>query len=536
MAVVSDAAAERNGVGTYYHDLVQHLRGRVDRAELFCPRGAATGLQRYLTPPLPGDGSQRLWWPPAVTLWRRLAAIRPHALIVPTPGPYGLLGLLAARRLRIPLIVGFHTHLEALTDIYWSDLFGRIARRYLMWSHRLFFRNSRVVLAVSPEMADQARRSGRPTPALHGVPVGIKDIFDTEDMPTEDGTPLHAGRTPAYDATAVALLRQAGAIIMGKTVTTELAVYAPGKTRNPHDPGRTPGGSSSGSAAAVAAQMLPLALGSQTNGSIIRPASYCGVYGYKPSHGLISRYRVLKLSHLLDHIGIFARSVEDLTLAAEALMQFDDRDPAMRPRSCAGLRQTAVSAPPVPPRLAVVRTPMWDRADTDVQGGFAELQEALGERAGQVELPASTASVWDWHRTIMEVDLAGNLSREYQRAKDRLSPVLREMIGRGRSYSAVEYNHAVSQIPLVYAQFEEVFEEYDVILTPAATGEAPTGLETTGDPVFCTPWTYCGMPAISLPLLQGSNGMPIGVQLVAPKGDDGRLLRTARWLAAAVDG
>lgn len=383
--------------------------------------------------------------------------------------------------------------------------------------------------------ADQERRSGRLTPPLHGVPVGIKDIFDTGDMPTEDGTRLHAGRTPAYDATAVSLLRQAGALIMGKTVTTELATYTPGKTRNPHDPHRTPGGSSSGSAAAVAAQMIPLALGTQTNGSIIRPASYCGVFGYKPSHGLISRYRVLKQSQLLDQVGVFGRTLEDVALAAETMMRFDDRDPSMRRRSCAGLYQTARSEPPVTPRLAMVRTPLWGRADEDVQGGFSELSKLLGSRVELVEIPASLESVWDWHRTIMEADLAGSFAREYQQSKDKLSPVLRDMIARGQAYSAVDYNHAAAQIPAVNALLDEIFEEYDAILTPAATGEAPVGLESTGDPVFCTLWTFCGMPAISLPILQGSNGMPIGAQLVAPKGDDARLLRTARWLAAAVD-
>ena len=196
--------------------------------------------------------------------------------------------------------------------------------------------------------ADNERKRGQATGPLHGIPVGVKDIFDTGDMPTEDGTVLHAGRTPAYDATAVGLLRAAGAVIMGKTVTTELATYAPGKTRNPHDPNRTPGGSSSGSAAAVAAGMVPLAIGSQTNGSIIRPASYCAVYGYKPSHGLIPRYRMLRQSRKLDQIGVFARSTEDAALIGETLMAFDDRDPDSRPRARPALVKAALAAPPPP--------------------------------------------------------------------------------------------------------------------------------------------------------------------------------------------
>jgi Asp-tRNA(Asn)/Glu-tRNA(Gln) amidotransferase A subunit family amidase len=380
--------------------------------------------------------------------------------------------------------------------------------------------------------ADRQRRAGMPLGPLHGLPVGIKDIFDTRDMPTEDGTSLHAGRTPAYDATAVARLREAGAVILGKTVTTELAVYAPGKTRNPHDPRRTPGGSSSGSAAAVAAGMLPLAIGSQTNGSIIRPASYCGVVGYKPSHGLISRYRVLTLSRRLDHVGVFARSVEDAALLAQQMMGFDERDPDTRPMPRQDLLALATSPPPTPPRLALIKSAAWERADADLVAGFAELSEFLGDRVEEIALPEAFDKALAWHRCIMETDLARNLEREFERGGDNLSQVLREMIDRGRRILALDYNRAVEMIPTLNAVLGEILLEYDAIITPAATGEAPLGLESTGSPVFCTPWSLCGAPAISLPLLQGSNNMPIGVQLVSAKGDDGRLLRTANWLAA----
>lgn len=383
--------------------------------------------------------------------------------------------------------------------------------------------------------ADLYRRSGKATGPLHGVPVGIKDIFDTKDMPTEDGTALHAGRTPACDATAVALLREAGAIIMGKTVTTELAVFSPGKTTNPHDPARTPGGSSSGSAAAVAARMVPLAIGTQTNGSIIRPASYCGVYGYKPSHGLISRYRVLQLSRKLDQVGLFGRTVGDVALIAEQLMAFDDRDPDMRPRARPNLITTAATDPLITPRLAFVKTPEWEQADEDVQGAFGELVEFLGVRIEEVDLSELLENAVSWLSTIMEADLAMSFRREYERGKEGLSPVLREMIERGQQCPAVDYNYAVDQIPGLISSFDEILLEYDAILTPAATGEAPLGLESTGNPVFCTPWSLCGMPSISLPILQGSNGMPMGVQLTAAKGDDARLLRTANWLAQSVE-
>ncbi len=383
--------------------------------------------------------------------------------------------------------------------------------------------------------ADLHRRSGMSVGPLHGVPVGVKDIFDTRDMPTEDGTVLHAGRTPAYDATAVSLLREAGAVIMGKTVTTELAVYAPGKTRNPHDPARTPGGSSSGSAAAVAAQMVPLAIGTQTNGSVIRPASYCGVFGYKPSHGLISRYRVLQQSRALDQVGVFGRTVEDIALLAEQLMAFDERDPDMRPRSRPRLMGTATEEPLVPPRLAFVKTPAWDQADKDVQGAFAELAEFLGDGVEDLDLSDLLENAVDWHRTIMEADLARSFRREYERGKESLSATLREMIERGQQCLAVDFNDALEQIPALNSALDEILLEYDAIITPATTGEAPAGLESTGSPVFCTPWTFLGMPSISVPILQGSKGMPIGVQMTAARNDDARLLRTANWLVQRVE-
>ena len=383
--------------------------------------------------------------------------------------------------------------------------------------------------------ADRFRRSGAATGPLHGVPVGVKDIFDTRDMPTEDGTPLHAGRTPAYDAATVARLREAGAVIMGKTVTTELAVYSPGKTRNPHDLNRTPGGSSSGSAAAVAANMVPLALGTQTNGSVIRPASYCGTVGYKPTRGLISRYRILQQSRLLDQVGVFARSVGDAALIAEQLMTFDDRDPDMRPRARPELIELSSSEPLVTPRLAFVRTPSWDQADEDIHGGFEELAAFLGSKVEEIDLSDLLANVVDWHRTVMEADLARSFRREYERGRERLSPVLNEMIERGQKTLAVDYNHGVEQITVLNEALDEFLLEYDAILTPATTGEAPLGLESTGSPVFCTPWTFCGMPSITVPLLQGSSGMPIGAQLVAARGDDARLLRTANWLAGAAE-
>ena len=381
--------------------------------------------------------------------------------------------------------------------------------------------------------ADELRRSGQTAGALCGVPVGIKDIIDTSDMPTENGTVLHAGRTPRRDAAVVASLRAAGAVIMGKTVTTECAYFHPGKTRNPHNSEHTPGGSSSGSAAAVAAGMVPLALGSQTNGSVIRPAAFCGSYGFKPSHGLVPRSGILRLSRTLDHVGLFARTLEDLALAAEEIAAWDEGDPDTRSRARIPFCAIAAEEPPIPPVIAFIRTPRWDRLDAESKEAFGELVEALGDRVEEVELFPSAAEAWDWHKTIMEAEMAANLEREWRDGRDRLSDKLRALIERGRELRAVDYQRAVSRIAPMQESFEELFtQRYDAILTPAAPGAAPKGLESTGDPVFCTLWTLAGLPAVSLPLLQAANGLPIGVQLVGRRNYDARLLRCARWLAA----
>jgi Asp-tRNA(Asn)/Glu-tRNA(Gln) amidotransferase A subunit family amidase len=383
--------------------------------------------------------------------------------------------------------------------------------------------------------ADERRREGRPTGPLHGVPVGVKDIFDTADMPTENGSVLHAGRTPSRDATVVSMLRAAGAVILGKTVTTELATYTPGKTRNPHNPEHTPGGSSSGSAAAVAAGMVPLALGSQTNGSTIRPASFCGVYGFKPTHGLIPRHGMLAISRTLDHVGLFARTIEDLALFMEQLVGHDERDPDTKPRARIPFVEVAAEEPPLEPMFAFVKTPQWKSADEETKAGFAELIECLGDRVEEVDLIPSAAEAWQWHQTIMEAEMAANLEREWERGRDRLSPSLRAQLERGRQVLALDYQRAVSRIRPIHESFVELFEQrYDAILTPAAPGTAPKGLDSTGDPSFCTLWTLCGMPAVSLPLMQGGSGLPIGVQLVGPRDGDARLLRTARWLTSRV--
>jgi Asp-tRNA(Asn)/Glu-tRNA(Gln) amidotransferase A subunit family amidase len=376
---------------------------------------------------------------------------------------------------------------------------------------------------------DLDRAEGRPLGPLHGVPVGIKDIIDTTDMPTEDGTVLHAGRRPTRDAAVVAQLRAAGAVILGKTVTTECATYPPSRTRNPHDATRSPGGSSAGSAAAVAAAMVPLTVGTQSNASIIRPASFCGVYGFKPTHGLISRHGVLKLSRSLDCVGVFARSLDDIALAVEQLTGFDENDPDTRPRARIPFVQTLAGQPPLTPRLAFVKTPMWERADESTRDAFAELATVLGASCEEYSLPETIAEAWDWHRTIMEAEMAAHLDLEYEKGRDRLSESLRDQLARGREITALSYQRALNRVPRLIDGFDELFANFDAIVTPAARGTAPP-LDSTGDPAFGTLWTLTGMPAVCLPLMHGPDGLPLGVQLVGRRNDDARLMRTARWM------
>jgi len=380
---------------------------------------------------------------------------------------------------------------------------------------------------------DEYRLSGQPIGALHGVPVGLKDIIDTADMPTENGSVLHAGRTPSRDASVVSLLRAAGAVVMGKTVTTEFATRTPGKTRNPHNSGHTPGGSSSGSAAAVAAEMVPLALGSQTTGSTIRPASFCGVYGLKPTHGLIPRHGMFQLSRSLDHVGLFARSVEDIALLLEELAVHDERDPDSRPRARVPYRAVAAEEPPLTPMFAFVKTSLWERVDADAREAFEELVAHLGDRVEEVELVTPAEEVLEWQRAIGGAEIAINLRREWETGRDKLSAALRARIEHGHEVRALDYLEALGRVPELNASLTEFFEQrYDAILTPAAFGTAPKGLESTGDPAFCALWTLCGMPALSIPLMQGANGLPLGAQLVGARHRDARLLRTARWLVS----
>jgi len=397
------------------------------------------------------------------------------------------------------------------------------------WAHL-----DREVALQQARAADEFRKSGLPTGALHGLPIGIKDIIDTADYPTERGTVLHQGRQPDRDATLVSLLKEAGAIILGKTVSTEMAVYAPGKTRNPHNPEHTPGGSSSGSAAAVAAAMVSLSVGTQTNGSVIRPAAYCGVYGYKPSFGRISRHGVLEQSPPLDTIGVFARDLADLALIADVLMRYDAQDSAMIPIAPPCIAGIMAQEVPVNPHFAFIRSPVWEQVEPVTKDAFRELIEATNEAQPKtidiVDMPASFAALHEDHRKVMEGDLARSFAAEYQRGKTQLSDVLRDMIERGQQVSDTDYQQALAHMSDYNDFLGEVFEDYDAILTPATPGPAPAGIDATGSPVMNTIWTFCGTPAINLPILQSPDGLPMGVQVVGERNDDARLFRSTRWL------
>jgi Asp-tRNA(Asn)/Glu-tRNA(Gln) amidotransferase A subunit family amidase len=377
---------------------------------------------------------------------------------------------------------------------------------------------------------DRHKAGGGRLGPLHGLPVGIKDIIDTADYPAECGSQALAGRRPQADATVVTKLREAGAVIIGKTVTTELAYFHPGKTRNPHDLERTPGGSSSGSAAAVAANMVPLAIGSQTNGSVIRPAAFCGTFSFKPSHGLVSRAGVLTLSHALDHVGPFARSLDDLALIMDVIVGEDTRDPDSRAYAAPDFRARLNAEQSRAPRFALMRMPMWDNADEDVRRGL----EALAKKAGakEIEMPAEFRAGWDAHRAIMAADMAFNLGAIAD--SGNVSQQFRDLVAEGRKVTATNYLAARRDAHRYAEHISGVLaQDTDAILTPSARGVAPKGT-ATGDPMFCSFWSLIGFPALNLPLLTGMDGLPIGVQLIGAPGSDARLLRNAKALLAKV--
>ncbi len=393
------------------------------------------------------------------------------------------------------------------------------------WAHL----DGDAALAQAAE-CDRIRKAGLATGPLHGVPVGLKDIIDTADMPTQRGTAIFAGRTTDTDARIVEHLREAGAVIMGKTVTTELAFLHPNETRNPHSPDHSPGGSSSGSAAAVAAQQVPLAIGTQTNGSVIRPASFCGTFGFKPTRGVISRTGVLQTSVSLDQVGCFGRTLADVALLTDAIGGYDQRDPVSFARPRPDNSGGAAADAPVPPDLVWFDLPFNYRLSNEASEGLAAVRDALGEQVTTLPAADTLSNLVAVQARIHEYEICQHQAEVFDQHWDALSDALKTVIERGRQISRAEYEDALVVKASAEKFFDELFFEFDAILAPAAAGEAPRFGDGTGDPIFSTLWTLAGLPCVTLPLLVGDNNLPIGVQLIGPAEKDDRLLRTARWL------
>lgn len=354
---------------------------------------------------------------------------------------------------------------------------------------------------------------------LHGLPVGAKDIFDTHDMPTRYGSPIYVNHQPVMDAASVALTRAAGGIILGKTVTTEFATFKANKTRNPHNPAHTPGGSSSGSAAAVADGMVPLAFGTQTAGSIIRPAAFCGVVGYKPTHGLLPRAGVKPTSDVLDTVGVFARSVADVALISAALS---------RNRSLL-LDESASSAM----RVGICRTHQWPQVEPETIALFERAGTRLSANsinAVSVELPASFAGLLDAQQTIMAFDCAQELYAEYADHRAKVSEVLLERIQKGLELPFEQYDAAIRTAHRCRAQLADALAGVDVLIVPSSPGEAPHGLHSTGDSVMNRVWTLLHAPCITIPVANGPRGLPLGLQVVGRIGADAQALACAHQL------
>ncbi|WP_417685588.1 amidase [Roseibium sp.] len=425
----------------------------------------------------------------------------------------------AARKIRAGLLTSTELVKACLARIDETD--GQLKA----WAHV----DAERALAQAAD-ADAMRQAGRPLGALHGVPVGLKDIIDTKDAPTERGSAIFKGRKPGEDAVVVQRLLEAGTVILGKTKTTELAFVHATDTVNPHNADRTPGGSSSGSAAAVAAYQVPLALGTQTNGSVIRPASFCGTYGFKPTRGIISRTGVLQTSVSLDQIGVFARSAEDVAALGDALNGYDQRDAMSYPRPRPRILEGYISEPPVEPVLAWIDLPFADRLSEASKAGFEELLDSLGGRVERIEAHPSLAQMVDTQRIIHEYEICLHLKQTFDEHWGDISSTLQPIVERGRTISTAQYEDALGQMKSAEEFFSAFLKDYDAILTPSAAGEAPALGPTTGDPIFCTLWTLAGLPCLSMPLMVGETGLPIGVQLVGAQEQDDRLLRTSRWL------
>ncbi len=365
----------------------------------------------------------------------------------------------------------------------------------------------------------QEAKAGTLRGPLHGIPVGIKDIFHVAGMKTTAGARAFAHETPAEDSAAVLRLRAAGAVIVGKTATTEFAYMDPADTRNPWNPAHTPGGSSSGSAAAVAARMVPFALGTQTVGSVLRPAAYCGIVGIKPTHGQIPTTGVIPLAWSLDHVGCFARSVGDAAIGLGVLMG----------------RSLAVS--PSPPSIGLPGA--WvDQATPEVAGHVRLVTDRLvkaGARAEEVALPPGMERLAEAGRNVLRVEAAAYHTDRFGSDLSCHRKGIAELIGSGLAVSGVEYVRANRARLGFRAVMAPLFERYQVLLTPVAPAPAPAGLVSTGDPLFCAPWSFIGVPSISLPSGISASGLPLGIQLVAGPDREDDLLGAAAWCEGVLD-
>jgi Asp-tRNA(Asn)/Glu-tRNA(Gln) amidotransferase A subunit family amidase len=404
------------------------------------------------------------------------------------------------------------------SEAYTEALLARIAsmdQEIRAWT---WFKPAEAIKAA--RLSDRHRHSGGAVGPLQGLPIGIKDIFATAGVPTEMGSAAFAGHIPNGSAEVIERLEAQGAFVMGKTVTTECAFYSPGKTRNPWNPLHTPGGSSSGSAAAVAAGFVPAALGTQTNGSVIRPAAFCGVVGFKPTQGLIPVTGALTFSHTLDQAGVFTRHVQDAAwLAASLIGDSVKLSPTIRTRSA-------------PPRLAAVKTPVWEQAEDYAKQNFGENIQTLrkaGAHVDEVELPEIFGRAHQAIRTIMATEAAFNLEELHRNQAPLLSSTLKDFIAEGTDTGAVVYLKTLKLRLALQDELDRFLTKFDAVITLPATGEAPATLEQTGNPCFCSIWSLCGVPAVTIPVGLGPRRLPLGLQIVGPHEKDDQVLSSARW-------
>ncbi len=419
-----------------------------------------------------------------------------------------LIGLTATQAVR--LIQNDKLRPEALMDAYLDHIAQRDPA-------------IRAFAHFDPAEARAAAAKARPGP-LRGIPIGVKDVLDTADMPSQYGSPIWANHQPKANSAPVAWARDAGAIVIGKTVTTEFATRKPGPTMNPTNPAHTPGGSSSGSAAEVGGGLFPIAYGTQTAGSVIRPAAYCGVVGYKPTYGMISRIGMKIMSDSLDTIGTMARTVADCALFAAAVSGRDLGDPEAKPGRA--------------PSIGICRSPTWDAAAQETQVQLARVTEALARAGASInarELPLNFNALIDAHPVIMNSESARALGWELTSHRDQISEGLRERLawGLNQPQSALEDAYAV--FAETQRGFPNAIDGLDVLITPSAPGEAPKGLEWTGDPAFNFIWTSLRVPCVTVPAGTGPNGLPLGIQIIGRQGDDRAVLAWARWVQAAIE-